>query len=45
MPVAVYIALQTDPEAALALSLVLLVVSVTVLVLLRDSWLRTGVNQ
>ncbi|WP_426565761.1 ABC transporter permease [Angustibacter sp. McL0619] len=45
MPVATYIALQTDPDAAIALSLVLLAVSVTVLVLLRDSWLRTGVNQ
>ena len=45
MPVAVYIALQTDPDAAIALSLVLLVVSVTVLVLLRDRWLRTGVEQ
>jgi len=43
MPVAVYIALQTDPDAAIALSLVLLVVSVTVLVLLRDRWLNTRV--
>lgn len=38
-PVAVYYALETDPDAAIALSLVLLVVSVTVLVALRDRWL------
>jgi molybdate transport system permease protein len=42
MPVAVYLALQTEPDAALALSLVLLVVSVALLVLLRDRWLRGG---
>ena len=43
MPLAVYLALQTEPDAALALSLVLLVVSVAVLVLLRDRWLRRAV--
>ncbi len=32
MPIAVYIALETDPDAAIALSLVLLVVSVVILV-------------
>jgi molybdate transport system permease protein len=42
MPIAVYYALQTDPDAAIALSLVLLVVSVVVLVSLRDRWLRGG---
>ncbi|HEU4332261.1 MAG TPA: ABC transporter permease [Lapillicoccus sp.] len=42
MPLAVYLALESDPDAALALSLVLLVVSVTVLALLRDRWLRPG---
>lgn len=42
MPIAVYYALETDPDAAVALSLVLLVVSVSVLVGLRDRWLRTG---
>jgi molybdate transport system permease protein len=42
MPLAVYLALQTDPEAAIALSLVLLVVSVAVLAGLRDRWLRVG---
>jgi molybdate transport system permease protein len=40
MPIAVYYALQTDPDAAIALSLVLLLVSVVVLVSLRDRWLR-----
>lgn len=42
MPLAVYLALQTDPEAAIALSLVLLAVSVLVLVGLRDRWLHAG---
>jgi molybdate transport system permease protein len=45
MPIAVYLALQTDPEAATALSLVLLAVSLLVLVGLRDRWLRPGVRQ
>jgi molybdate transport system permease protein len=40
MPLAVYVALETDPEAAIALSLVLLAVSVTVLVVLRERWVR-----
>jgi molybdate transport system permease protein len=40
MPLAVYNALQTDPEPAIALSLVLLVVAVAVLALLRERWLR-----
>jgi len=42
MPLAVYRAFETDPESAVALSLVLLVVSVAVLALLRDRWLRPG---
>jgi molybdate transport system permease protein len=42
MPIAVYLALERDPEAAIALSLVLLVVSVAVLVGMRDRWLTTG---
>jgi molybdate transport system permease protein len=42
MPLAVYLAMETDPDAAIALSLVLLVVSVAVLALLRDRWLRAG---
>jgi molybdate transport system permease protein len=42
MPISVYYALETDPNAAIALSLVLLVVSIAVLVSLRDRWLRGG---
>jgi molybdate transport system permease protein len=42
MPIAVYYALENDPDAAIALSLVLLLVSVAVLVSLRDRWLRGG---
>ena len=42
MPLAVYLALESDPEAAIALSLVLLGVSVLVLIALRDRWLRAG---
>ena len=42
MPLAVYLALERDPDAAIALSLVLLAVSVAALVLLRDRWLRPG---
>ena len=45
MPIAVYYALETDPDAAIVLSLVLLLVSVTVLVTLRDKWLRGGSTQ
>ena len=39
MPIVVYQALQSDPEAAIALSLVLLAVSLATLLLLRDRWL------
>jgi molybdate transport system permease protein len=39
MPVAVYLALETEPEAAIVLSLVLLLVSITILASLRDRWL------
>ncbi|MBV9207303.1 MAG: ABC transporter permease subunit [Actinobacteria bacterium] len=45
MPIAVYYALENDPDAAIALSLVLLLVSVVVLVSLRDRWLRGGAVQ
>ena len=38
-----YFALETDPEAAVALSLVLLLVSVAVLLALRERWLRGSV--
>ena len=39
LPLAVYLALESDPDAAIALSLVLLAVSFVVLVALRDRWL------
>ncbi|MFV0460689.1 MAG: ABC transporter permease [Actinomycetales bacterium] len=42
MPSAVYRAFETDPPAAVALSLVLLAVSVSVLVLLRGRWISGG---
>ncbi|SDI91501.1 molybdate transport system permease protein [Frankineae bacterium MT45] len=42
MPLAVYNALESDPDAAIAVSLVLLVVAVTVLVALRERWLHPG---
>jgi molybdate transport system permease protein len=45
MPIAVYGALETDPDAAIALSLVLLVVSLVVLIALRDRVARPGDNQ
>jgi molybdate transport system permease protein len=39
VPIAVYIALETNPDAAITLSLILLVVSVAILVGMRDRWL------
>jgi NifC-like ABC-type porter len=42
LPLAVYVLLQDDPAASVALSLLLLAVSVAVLVLLRGSWLTPG---
>ena len=39
MPLAVYLALETNPDAAIILSLVLLAVSLGVLIGLRDRWL------
>jgi molybdate transport system permease protein len=41
MPLAVYLALETDLEAAIVLSLILLVVSVTILAALRDRWITS----
>ncbi|GAB3892974.1 hypothetical protein GCM10027612_41680 [Microbispora bryophytorum subsp. camponoti] len=41
MPLAVYLALETDPDAAIVLSLVLLAVSVVVLASLRDRWVSS----
>ena len=40
MPSAVYLALETDPDAAIALALVLLATSLLVLLGLRERWLR-----
>jgi molybdate transport system permease protein len=39
MPLAVYLALETDPDVAVVLSLVLLLVSVVVLASLRERWI------
>src|SRR4029453_12883061 len=41
MPLAVYLALETDLEAAIVLSLILLIVSVTILAALRDKWIAS----
>ncbi|GLI26314.1 molybdate ABC transporter permease [Agromyces rhizosphaerae] len=38
LPVASYLALQSDPDEAIAIALVLLAVAVAVLLLLRDRW-------
>ena len=40
MPLAVFVALESDRDAAIALSLVLIAVSLAVLIPLRDRWLR-----
>jgi molybdate transport system permease protein len=42
MPLAVYLALETNLEAAIALSLVLLAISLAVLIALRDRWFPTA---
>jgi molybdate transport system permease protein len=42
MPLEVYLAMETDPDAAVALSLVLLAVSVAVLFALRGRWVGGG---
>ncbi|MEE2768606.1 MAG: ABC transporter permease [Actinomycetota bacterium] len=39
LPLATFLALETDPEAALALSLLMLAISLAVLIPLRDRWL------
>lgn len=44
MPLSVYLALETEPEAAIVLSLVLLAVSVLVLATLRDRWVTGSVR-
>jgi molybdate transport system permease protein len=40
LPLAVFVALESDREAAVAISLVMVVVALAVLVLLRDRWWR-----
>lgn len=42
MPISAYLALQSNPDAAIVLSLVLLGVSLLVLVSLRDRWIGLG---
>jgi molybdate transport system permease protein len=42
MPLAVYLAMETDPDEAVVLSLVLLTVSVAVLFALRGRWIGQG---
>jgi len=42
LPLATFLALETNPEEALALSLILLVASLGVLVGLRDRWMPTS---
>ena len=39
LPLAIFLALETNPEAALALSLVMLVTSLAILIPFRDQWL------
>ena len=39
MPIAVYLALESNPDAAVALSLVMLAISVLVLACLRERWM------
>jgi molybdate transport system permease protein len=41
MPIKVYLALETDLEAAIVLSMLLLVVSIAILVSLRDRWISS----
>jgi molybdate transport system permease protein len=42
MPLAVYLALETDLQSAIVLSLILLTVSVTILAALRDKWITSS---
>ena len=44
MPLAVYLALESNPEAAVALAIVLLGVSVLILLSLRERWLRPALR-
>jgi molybdate transport system permease protein len=40
LPLAVFVALESEREAAVAISLLMVVVSLTVLIALRDRWWR-----
>jgi len=40
LPIAAYLALNSDPDAAIAISVVLMVIALVVLVALRDRWLQ-----
>lgn len=42
MPLAIYTLLDTDRDAAIALSVVLLATCIFILLILRDQWLRPG---
>ncbi len=44
MPLAVYLAIETDPQAAVALALVLMAVCLVILVSLRERWLSGGLR-
>jgi molybdate transport system permease protein len=41
-PLAVFVALESDRDTAIALSLIMVAISLTVLVILRDRWWRSG---
>lgn len=45
LPLATFLALESDPEEALALSLVMLVVSLAVLIPMRDRWLPSRTSE
>jgi molybdate transport system permease protein len=42
LPLAVFVALESDRDTAIALSLIMVAISLTVLVILRDRWWRSG---
>jgi molybdate transport system permease protein len=44
MPNAIYVALQSDPDTALVISVILMFVSVAVLALLRERWFDVAVQ-
>ena len=44
MPLEIYTVLQTDPDAAIALSVILLAISIVILALLREKWLSSAMG-